>query len=117
VSGGTYDDQRGFEFQGDVGNPIEYPTWVDGRGNAPDPFPSGGGKYQDGSRGGTNTANHIKTNQRGALWHSWWFETQQNQFSPMGPPPEYWPCFGNYWTPRGYAITTDPRSSDSVTTS
>lgn len=112
----TYPGERGWEFADDVGNPIEYPTWIDSRTTPPEPYPAGGGRYQDGSRSGTNTLAHIRDNERGALWHSWWFETQDAQFSPMGPPPEYWPCFGNYWTPRGYAITTDPRASDSVTT-
>lgn len=114
VSGGDDDGERGHEYSGDIGNPIEYPTWIDVRPYAPDPFPAGGGRYEDGSRGGTNTVAHIRDNQRGALWHSWHFETQDGIFSPLGPPTEYWPCFGNYWTPRGYAITTDPRSSDSV---
>lgn len=112
--GSAYYDQRGWNFAGDIGNPIEYPTWIAAGTNKPDPFPAGGGLYQDGSREGTNTLNHVRDNQRGCLWHSWWFETQDAQFAPMGPPTDYWPCFGNYWTPRGYAITTDPRSNHVV---
>jgi hypothetical protein len=110
----AYYDQRGWNFAGDIGNPIEYPTWIAAGTNKPDPFPAGGGLYQDGSREGTNTLNHVRDNQRGALWHSWWFETQDAQFVPMGPPPDYWPSLGNYWTPRGYAITTDPRAEDVI---
>lgn len=112
--GSAYYDQRGWNFAGDIGNPIEYPTWIAAGTNKPDPFPAGGGLYQDGSREGTNTLNHVRDNRRGCLWHSWWFETQDAQFAPMGPPTDYWPCFGNYWTPRGYAITTDPRSNHVV---
>jgi hypothetical protein len=115
----AYYDLRGYEFSGDIGNPIEYPVWVDSRTNKPDPFPSGGGLYQDGSRSGTNTLDNIRSNERGALMHSWWFETQESQFNsghPMGPPARFWPSFGNYWTPRGLAITSDPRSTITVTT-
>ena len=115
----AYYDLRGYEFSGDIGNPIEYPVWVDSRTNKPDPYPAGGGRYQDGSRSGTNTLEDIRSNERGALMHSWWFETQESQFNsghPMGPPARFWPSFGNYWTPRGLAITSDPRSTTTVTT-
>lgn len=101
-----YYNLRGYEFRGDVGNPIEYPVYMDARGDGTYPGP-----YQDGSRGGTNTLNSIRDNEMGCLWHSWAFETQDASMT-LGPPTEYWNNAGNYWTPRGYAVTLGPIRSN-----